>query len=351
MLDIFGLRLVCYSLATIGVWLIIKPIVEPNIRVLSNTLDKKLRLRIIKGAAALETNKKMSAIYRHLDRMLYLVKKDYDPGVSVVRFFMTVLGYFLSTFFVLIMTVGDLPGSLQFQNPFSDPVFIEYKESKFFWQFPFVMAVIAAIIPYLVLRYRFNHYNILASYDLLEVVKMMTRSIQGHRNYQIHEALRLTADMLSTSNVLRRPLYILSNAFLSYSNFGEIKAALFKFDSIIGTTFSKIFANSLMFAEQNGGKNLAKSFLHLANNMEDQLQTVIDSHKHARDPILLGKYGGLITFFVVIPVAALSLGVDTYLKLQFKTVLGLGLFASIVVSIFLSFVLSLAISKPKLDYF
>lgn len=336
------IRIFCYCMTTVGIWMILKPIIQPTVAY----SGRKIRLRVINSGKALQRRKQIISIFRHLDKYLYL-KKDYDES-SVVRFIIQTIAVFLISLFVSFMTIGDMPNQINFSNPFQDGVILS-NDGQFFWQIPLVISFVISSIPYLYLRYQYARKHIQASYDLLEVAKLMLR--HSNNNYAAYESLKLTADLLSKDNVLRKPLYILSNAFMSYASENDLQINLKRFESAIDTTFSTMFVHALLFGMHEGRKQLSKSLQAIVVNMENQMSMVLETYRKARDPIVLGRYGGIITLILVVPTAAFSLGWDVFFALLFKTKTGLILFTVIMLCLFISFLVSVALSKPRLDYF
>lgn len=280
-------------------------------------------------------------IFRHLDKLLFLTAKDFQSGISSFRFLMRCLYLFLATFLTLLL-VGEYPTFMS-SNPFVDSNIVMTDIS---WTAMGIISLVVGFLPYIFLRFRYHRNVVKSSYDLADVIKIMSR----HAHFAISPALRRTADDLPASNVLRRPLYILSDLFSSYSSHEELQAEALRFSSSIGTTFAMQFIMDLLSFEKDGIKNLKTSLLFLNETMELQRQAILKVKEQNQDAISLGLWVNAFVILLVSGFGVYYLTPNVFFKLLFQTNLGLYLLVFMLFSFVLSFLVSLLLSRPKLDY-
>lgn len=281
-------------------------------------------------------------IIRHLDKMLYLTSKNYQPGVSGVRFLLRSIYLFFAVFIVLLI-IEDVP-KLTYANPFVQQ---ELQTSDISWTTAFIVALIFGTIPYIILRFRYSQNVVNASYDLSEVVKIMSR----YSHLPISSALRQTADDLPAGNVLRRPVSILANAFSSYGSHAELQAEALRFSNAIGTTFATQFVMDLLFFEKEGTHDhLKHSLLYLNDSLETQRQAILRAKDENRDAIALGLWVNALVILITSGFVIQFLTLRVFLKLLLQTEIGLYLSLFIVFSFIVAFFIGRILSRPKLDY-
>lgn len=280
-------------------------------------------------------------IIRHLDRLLYLTAKNFQPGASAVRFLLRSLYLFL-TVFVILLVIEGVP-RFAYRNPFEahDPEISSIPVTA-----AFIIALVFSAIPYVVLRLRYSQNVVKASYDLAEVVKIISR----HAHLPVSSALRHTADDLPAGNVLKRPLYMLASVFSSYGSFDELQAEALRFSSAIGTTFATQFVMDLLFFEKEGTQHFKRSLLFLNDSIEWQRQAILRAKDENRDAIALGLW---INAFVIVLTSIFAirfLTLRVFLKLLFQTEIGLYLMTFVLTSFVIAFFIGRVLSRPKLDY-
>ncbi|WP_036721580.1 hypothetical protein, partial [Paenibacillus forsythiae] len=78
------LRFALHLLIVWGIWLLIKPLAEQGIRHFTARMNHLLlRRRRFLGQKAGGLPKNLP-FYRHLDNLLYIAKRNYEPGVTVL---------------------------------------------------------------------------------------------------------------------------------------------------------------------------------------------------------------------------------------------------------------------------
>ncbi|OMD02055.1 hypothetical protein, partial [Paenibacillus odorifer] len=120
--------------------------------------------------------------------------------------------------------------------------------------------------------------------------------------------------------------------------------------SAIGTTFALEFISDLLYAEKEGTRYLKSSLMLLNRSMEQQRETILTVKAGSRDAISLGLYGNLLVLVSTVGTFMYMLKPDVYFQLQFETTVGLSFLMVIVSGLFISFVISTILARPKLDY-
>lgn len=315
---------------------------EKSLSSIGKQFDRKIKFRMSVLGEKLEKKKNRSWIYRHIDELLYLAKPDYTPGASFLRFSVQFFLIFFVVFLGMLLVFGG--ASLRFGNPFTG-ISVE-SSTRLQWEFPFLVAGMAAFSFYLKLRLNYANQKIKGSYDLLEVVKILPK----FASYSMDTALSKTCELLSNDNVLRRPLSLLALSFANYASKSELIRDVQRFSSAIGTTFSVELSSILLYALEYGTGWLTSSLSELHRSMEKQREIVLEARQNSRDAILLGRYVNLILIAIVLGSVALSIGWEAYIKLQFFSPLGLSLLSILLILLFISFILGTYLSKPVLDY-
>lgn len=261
-------------------------------------------------------------IVRHLDRLLMLAARKYRPLESALRFCLFCLLTIMAAFALLI--IANIP-----------------------WQLSLFMAsILGAGIPYLGLRIRYAERGVKASYDLVEVVKLLSR----YAHLPVHTALRRTADDLSERSVLKRPVLILADTFSSYGSPEDLQQEAYRFSSAIGTTFATQLMMELIQAEKDGSKQMNQSLKFLNEAIENQRNAVLDVKKENRDAIALGVWVNLVVIAILAWSTASFLTWDVFIGLLLQTEIGVTLSFVVIGSLIITFLVGRILSRPKLDY-
>jgi len=300
----------------------------------------KQRIRMLNKLGKL---KYRSTSFSHIESMLYLVSKDFEPVASVYRFFSFTLLLFVGSFFTLYFFTSELTLTLTTSNPFGD--MDTMGNLKLGIGFSIFISFLVASIPYLVLKVRYMSRKVKAGYDLLELLKVMSR----HAHLSVDTALSRTADELPSSNVLKRPLKLLSFSFTSYTFEDELFREAERFVRVIGSTFAVSFASDIIHEFKTGG-GMGKPLESLISSMEGQLLNILEGKSEMSDAIHLGTWINMISIIVICGGTAISIGWSNYARLQFQTVQGVVFLGLILISTMASFIIGLFLNKPKLDY-
>ncbi|OKP79465.1 hypothetical protein A3844_28455 [Paenibacillus helianthi] len=343
----YVLQVAFHLLIAGGLWLLVKPLIERHLRQLGQKIDQRMSLRISLFGKRVSSNKKRRWLYRHLDDLLYFAKRKYEPGISVTRFLIHTLFLFSAVFLSGMLTLSELPGHLSFSNPFLEGIsFDERIPVQGNWRFPLFVAVIAASIPYLRTRYLYAQRKVRGSYDLLDVIKIATK----FTHLSVDSILTKTAEFLTEESVLKTPLRLLGAAFSNYSNERELTREAERFAGAIGTTFAVEFVSDLLYCEKEGTRYLKNTLMMLSRSMEQQRETILTVKAGSRDAISLGLYGNLVVLVSSVGTFIYMLKPDVYFKLQFQTTVGLTFLMIIIAGLFISFMISTILARPKLDY-
>lgn len=336
-----------HLLIAVGLWLMVKPLVERHLRQLGQKMDYRMGLRISLFGKRVNATQKRMWLYRHLDNLLYFVKRKYEPGNSVLRYVLLTGFLFIGVFLSGLLTLQELPGQLTFKNPFLEGISINDRiPVQGAWKLPLFVALISASIPYLRLRYMYAQRKVRGSYDLLDVIKIATKFTY----LSVDAILSRTADFLTEDNVLKTPLKLLGIAFSNYSNERELVEEAGRFTEAIGTTFAVEFVSDLLYCEKEGTRYLKNSLMTLNRTMEQQRDTILTVKAGSRDAISLGLYGNLVVLVSSVGTFIYMLKPDVYFKLQFQTTIGLTFLMIIIAGLFVSFMISTILARPKLDY-
>lgn len=334
---LIALKIAAYLLTLVGLWGLTLPAFRPYIR---RTQQRMRRLSQLNKQKTSSTR-----LFRHLDQQLYLVdRQKYDQSVSVYRFLYRSLAIFAGSFLVSYLITSEIPLHLTSSNPFmSGDASIGQK--KIGVGFSFILAIIAATGPYLILRIRYINQKVRAGWDLLDVVKTLARF--GHLS--LDTALIRTSESLPESNVLRRPLKILAFAMASHTHESEIRQESERFIEAIGTTFAVAFISDLMYAYRSGGE-WQGSMLRLSEMMDNRQTAILNAKMEVSDAIGMGAYGNLLVIIFTCGGVAYLLGWSVYTQLQFQTVTGIVMLLLVLISTAVSMIISITLSKPRLDY-
>ncbi|MEK8211830.1 MULTISPECIES: hypothetical protein [unclassified Paenibacillus] len=341
------IRFALHVLVVWGIWLLVKPLVDRHLREFGQKIDYRMNLRVSLFGKKVSGIKKRMWLYRHLDDLLYFSHRKYEPGLSVMRFSMRTVFLFTAVFLSGLLTLKELPGQMSFSNPFLEGIsFNERLPVKGAWRLPLFVAAISASVPYLRMRYTHAQRKVRGSYDLLDVIKIATK----FTHLSVDAILSRTSDFLTEDNVLKTPLRLLGAAFANYSNESELNEEAARFSGAIGTTFAVEFVSDLLYCEKEGTRYLKSSLMMLNQSMEQQRETILTVKAGSRDAISLGLYGNLIVLVSSVGTFIYMLKPDVYFKLQFETSVGIIFLTIIISGLFISFIISTILARPKLDY-
>lgn len=338
-----------HLLVALGIWLMVKPLLKEGIRLTAQRMSYRLdrRKRRPGQRAGIVQGRKPLPLITHLDRLLYFTRPNDEPGTAAAGFILASLLLALVVFLSGLLAFRELPGHLVFRNPFLEGVTFDGRQSKDgAWRLPLFLALLTGILPYLRVRYIYAHNQVKGSYNLLDAVKIAAK----YTHLPVDALLSRTADSLEQGNVLIKPLKLLSGAFANYSNEFELVTEAQRFAGAVGTTFAVEFVSDLLYCEREGGFYLKHSLLMLTRSMEQQLETILTVKANSRDAISLGLYGNLVVLFFSVGTFIYMLKPAVYFHLQFETKAGLTFLVVILSGLFLSYVISSVLSKPKLDY-
>ncbi|AIQ39703.1 hypothetical protein [Paenibacillus sp. FSL R5-0912] len=341
------IQFVFHLLVAGGLWLLVKPLIERHLSQWGQKMDFRMNLRMsLFGKKVSMINKRMW-LYRHLDDLLYFAHKRYEPGISVMRFVTRSGMLFTGIFLSVLLTLRELPGHMSFNNPFLEGIVLnEGTAVQDAWRLPLFLAILSASIPYLRMRYTYVQRKVRGSYDLLDVIKIATK----FTHLSADSILSRTSDLLAGDNVLKTPLKLLGAAFANYSNERELNEEAGRFAGAIGTTFAVEFVSDLLYCEKEGTRYLKSSLMMLNRSMEQQRETILTVKASSRDAISLGLYGNLVVLVSSVGTFMYMLKPDVYFKLQFETTVGLTFMMVIIAGMFISFMISTILARPKLDY-
>ncbi|WP_150274229.1 hypothetical protein [Paenibacillus tepidiphilus] len=343
----FIARIILHLFMLLGLWIIIETLFQGDLKATGSNMNYRITAKLRNAGNSSNRAQKRMWIYRHLDNLLYLSSKKYEPGVSVFRFLFSMLFVFVGVMLTGYATFNEMPkqhsinGSLIVRD-----LQVDSSLPKSAWVFIVFVALVASFLPYFRLRYRYSFRRVKASYDLLEIVKIIPK----FTHLSVDNCLYKTAEYIDEKNVLKQPLKMLSAAFAGYSNDNELRQEAQRFSKIVGTTFAIEFISNVLYAEREGTHHLKYSFMILHQSMEQQKETILTMRARNSDAVKLGSYGNVITILVCIPTFIGALGWNIYYKLQFQTTTGLIFMMFILATLILSFLLSALLSQPKLDY-
>ncbi|KUP25290.1 hypothetical protein [Paenibacillus sp. DMB5] len=341
------IRFALHLLVVFGLSLMVRPLIERHLRQLGQKVDMQMNLRRSLLRKKVSRADRRIWLYRHLDDLLYFAHRKYEPGISVMRFSLQTAFLFAAVFVSTMLTLRELPGHMSFSNPFLDGIsFGERMPIEQAWRLPLFVSVLAASIPYLRMRYTCAQRKVRGSYDLLDVIKIASK----FTHLSVDSILSRTADFLTEDNVLKTPIRLLGAGFANYSNEYELKEEAMRFSGAIGTTFAIEFVSDLLYCEKEGTRHLKSSLMMLNRSMEQQRETILTVKAGSRDAISLGIYGNLVVLVSSVGTFMYMLKPDVYFKLQFQTSVGLAFLMVIIAGLFVSFLISTILARPKLDY-
>ncbi|QQZ64646.1 hypothetical protein JI735_33910 (plasmid) [Paenibacillus sonchi] len=116
-------RILFHLIVVLGIWQLIQPTIEQLIRRNSQKNDYRrevtqILLQAKEKKNAKNKNKRSTYIVKHLEDLMYLVQKNYEPKQSVFRFFTLTIFIFGAVYLVTSLTMNELPNHLTFDNPF-----------------------------------------------------------------------------------------------------------------------------------------------------------------------------------------------------------------------------------------
>lgn len=336
------LRMLLHVIILSSLWFLIQPVLLLQFRKAGSQFNRRMISKNIRSLR--RTKAKKWFIYKHIDDLLFMTDRKYEPVVSVIRFTLRSIFISLVVGFSAMVTIGDLP------NAFSDNPFLSNADlpgaSEIAWKFPSVLALVMLVLPYLFLWSKHLRLRTKNSYDLLQVVKLVSKFASLSPDKALYQA----AAVLPDDAGLKRQLITLSQTFTSYSDKEELHEETMRFAALIGTTFAVQFVNELIYAEIEGTRNLKESMFDLSNSMEVQRDAIINVQNNSQEAIQMGFYVNLFVFVATSGSLMYLLGIKVYMKLQFNTPTGMIFITSIVITFLFSFLISIFLSKPKLDY-
>jgi hypothetical protein len=334
--EMVALKWILYTITFIGLCGLVAPAFQPYRR------RTQQRITVVANLGKQKTAS--YSWFKHLDRMLYLANPRYEAQTSVYRFLAYCLLLGAATFWSVYFFTSELPFRLTTSNPFLEDS-NQIRNVRLGLGFALFVSLLAACFPYAGLRVRYLKRKVQGGYDLLDVVKTLSR----FSHLSLDSALSRTADTLSDGNALKKPLKLLVFTVSGYTFESELRHEADRFVQAIGTTFAVAFISNILLVHRSGG-NLRETLLQLTEEMEQQMVSVLSARKDVSDAISMGSWGNLLIVLSMCGGMAFVLGWPVYTRLQFQTVSGVVFFTTILVTTIASFAVSLFLSRPRLDY-
>ena len=314
-------------------------------RVRSQVRDKAGKLKPV-----FDLFNKDSKFRNHINKMNYMVSKNYDKDRDYYKFVAKTVSVFVVVSVSLLLTVKQMPTDFVVGDPFSNMTDSENQtttEANVNPVFPILAALVLSSVPYLRLRYKYGVARVASSYELLEVVRLMA----AETHLSVSAALVYVNSQIKDSSYIKKPLKNLSQVFVSYADEKELASGCKEFSDAIGTVFAVTFVSLLLYAEKEGRDGLEESLFSLADEMERQRMAILDAKTSNKDAINLGHYGNLFVYVITSLSMVAFLGPSVFFNLQFKTDFGLTGFTISFLLIAVSYVISKLLDRLRLDYY
>lgn len=309
----FFIKLISSVLVIFGLWLILRPFVQPG---LIQATRKGKRLLRIQQKQTFESEKKL---FRHLSTLIESTRGRFSWQVS--HFVMLTLIIFFMTFTLLILSLSD--------------IVIVFLISFFF-----------SLIPYIFLRIRLNHIRVQTSHALLGLIPSLLQYYQAEQK-DIYFALQRLKEETKDQKHMNLIFDRLLNDMQMNRNKELLKRRIDVFVYAIGGNFAKRIGK-LILKSYTEHADILSALIQIEKDARKALQVMEHQKTQGWDTILLG-YSTLVTFPGSLLLGYSASGPMDYWHFQFKTPIGLTMFVACIFFIVVSLIISIIHRRPKAD--
>lgn len=345
----FGIRLICYLMAVVGAlsavyFLLLETGSNYVGRLRFEVRDKTRTLRRMFGVF-----RKGSPFREHIDKLHYMVGRESNLDVDFIRFVFASVLAFVGTLTATILALGaggPISGGVLHLG--QTHVFnLSLPDERIGIMLPLAASLIAACLPYVRLRYRYALARVKSSYELLEVVRLLS----GESHLAVGVAVSRVASMIGPESSIKRPLKMFSETLLNYVDDDELIRAGKAFSAAVGTAFAVMFVSVVLHCVREGRENWEASLLTLSSEMEAQRMAILDTRSASRDAINLGTYGNILVYLVIAGTMAYFMRPSVFFTMQFQTKVGLTGFVITFALILASYIWGKLLARLRLDYY
>lgn len=211
--------------------------------------------------------------------------------------------------------------------------------------FSFVMSLLVAFIPYLLLQVKLRSLRFTIGNDLLSVVQALAQNYNSIQ-HDMYFALVQTSKGIQNRKLKNVFVKLISDLQVA-RNEEELRESIELFTYTAGSSWATRLGNIILKAYLYDEKVL-DTLLILSRQIEETEAMLEEEKSHTMDTV----FNGFLTipiFIASIILAYYVTGPQDYVTLQFREYWSLFFFFTSVVMIFLSIIISLILRKPKND--
>ncbi len=307
------LRYCLWFIMFIGIWLILQPLLVPNIKKMKLGLQFKKVKR-----------KKINPVSIHIRKILGAALNQSSE-------------YAISTFYFISLIFGFITFVALYKNG---------------WEFTFILiyTITASSLPYLLLNIRVHMVQVNTSYEGGPVLGELLNNYKiYHKN--INTALEVTIENLEHYESSKKVLNRLASQLLDYESEEELKIIIEDFQYSLGTKWGNLLGN-LIYNAALYGDDIEEGIADIIKGLH-KLDQINEKYKQT-------NIEGELMFFIVIPGMVLGslyatfkmfgFSLQKFLDYQFINQMGFSSFMYTVSSIILCIIIYLYMKRSKNDF-
>lgn len=307
------IRYSLWLLIFISIWLILSPIIVPNV--------KKVKLRINFKS---KKRKQLNPISKHIRKLLGTALNQ-TSEYSILSF------YFISFILALLS-------------------FVAFLKNGWGTTFTLIYTVVAGLLPYLLLKVKIHMIQVSASYEGGPVLNELVNNYKiYHEN--INMALEVTVSNLENYETSRKVFNRLAFELLDYQTEEELKDIIERFQYSIGTKWGDLLGNLIFNAALYGDK-IQEGITDIIKDLH-KLESINEKNKQ-------NNIEGELMFFIFVPLMIIGsfyamfqwfgFTISKFIDYQFLDKLGFSTFVYSVSSIIITIVIYLYLKRTKNDF-
>lgn len=305
------IKIICYCLIIIGIWIIF-----------SNYIFYFIKVAKPQKTFRKDREVTYSALYKHIKRLLLIVYgKDDDKNVSA--FYLISIILFLLTFLVVIQRTGVISCIL--------------------------FASIIAFVPYIWLRLQLKQIRIEGSYEADIIINELLNQYKLN-NHNIYDAIDETIIKIKEAPMMRKQLFIISLKLKEYRKIEELDNIIDNFVYAVGTEWIILLANNI-YISITDNVNITPGLEDIQKEIK---QAISDKEREKRinlESVSIVKFltPSLYIGSIILANFVFNISIREFMNYQLNTRTGFNYFMLIIImTIFNSSVL-LLLKKQKFD--
>lgn len=315
----YGVDYLLYIILLVVTLMTIKIMIEDAVKTKFQHIQHRYRLRKIRTTKSFKEKQYTNPVFKHIYFLLKTTSKEKKEQDLVA--FLTVTGcLFLFSLTFIFLSFRDLV-------------------------FALILALLIALIPYMILQIKLRTLRYAVGEEFLTVVQILAQNYNSCQ-YDMYHALVDTARYVK-NKALRQVLIRLISDLQVSRNEQEIRMTIEMFVFTAGSNWAKRLGNIILKAYLYD-ERVINTLLTLIRQIEETAEMLEEEKSHALDSVWNG-YLTVPVFIASLFLGYYASGAQDWFDLQFGNIWTRMLFVVCIVLVIFSVIISIILKKPKND--